>query len=82
MTATLHVLLRDLDPAVRLARHAEKLKIDDEKVLKNVAQAKSRLIRLRDALGDLQAQGEAETRSRAPAFRGGIRPTAAVMGGR
>lgn len=77
-----HFLLRHLDLAVRSARHAEKLKIDDEKVLKNVAQAKSRLIRLRDALGDLQAQGEAETRSRAPAFRGGIRPTAAVMGGR
>lgn len=33
-------------------------------------------------LAELQAQGEAETRSRAPAFRCGIRPAAAVMGGR
>lgn len=75
-----HFLLRHLDPAVRSARHAEKLKIADEKVAGAVVQAKSRLVRLRDALGDLQAQGEPETRSRTPVFRGGSRSPAIAIG--
>ena len=75
-----HFLLRHLDPAVRSARSAVKLKITDENVLKSVTGAKTRLIRIRDALGDLQAKGVPETRSRAPNFRGGARPINAVLG--
>jgi hypothetical protein len=36
-----------------------------------IGQAKVRMVRLRDALADLDAKGTGETRSRAPNFRGG-----------
>lgn len=75
-----HFLLRHLDPAVRSARAAVKFKITDEQVLKSVTEAKARLIRIRDALGDLQARGAPETRSQALNFRGGTRPISAVLG--
>lgn len=75
-----HFLLRHLDPAIRTARHAAKLKIVDEKVLAAVGQAKVRMVRLRDALADLDAKGTAETRSRAPNFRGGTKTISAVLG--
>lgn len=75
-----HFLLRHLDPAVRSARSAAKLKITDEQMLKSVMGAKTRLIRIRDALGDLQARGAPETRSRALNFRGGTHPISAVLG--
>jgi hypothetical protein len=52
-----HFLLRHLDPAIRTARHAAKLKILDEKVLTAVEQAKVRMVRLHDALADLDAKG-------------------------
>src|SRR5260221_6450353 len=66
-----HFLLRHLDPAIRSARHAARLRIADEKVLAAVGAAKVRLVRLRDALADLQGAGLAEAHSRAVAFRGG-----------
>jgi hypothetical protein len=75
-----HFLLRHLDPAIRTARHAVKLKIADEKVQAAVEQAKVRMVRLRDALGDLDATGVHETRSLATNFRGGAKATSAVLG--
>lgn len=75
-----HFMLRHLDPAVRSARYAAKLKIADEKVLAAVTEAKARLMRLRDAMADLHAKGPAASRSRSPRFRGGARPISAVLG--
>ena len=75
-----HFLLRHLDPAIRTARHAVKLKIVDEKVLAAVGQAKVRLVRLRDALADLDAKETSETRSHATHFRGGTKAVSAVLG--
>jgi hypothetical protein len=75
-----HFLFRHLDPAIRTARHATKLKIVDEKVMAAVGQAKVRMVRLRDALADLDAKGTGETRSRTPNFRGGAKAISAVLG--
>ena len=75
-----HYLLRHLDPAVRSARNAARLKIEDEKVLKAVGAAKVRMVRLRDALADLDTAGQPETRSRTPIFRGGSKGLSAVLG--
>lgn len=75
-----HLLLRHIDPAVRSARQFALLKFPDEKVAKVVKDAKKRLIRLRDALGDLQARDGVPTRSRPLTFRGGPSSTNAVMG--
>jgi hypothetical protein len=75
-----HFLLRHLDPAIRTARHAAKLKIVDEKVLAAVGQSKTRMVRLRDALADLDEKGASDTRSRAPNFRGGAKAVSAVLG--
>lgn len=64
-------LLRQLDPAVRSARQASKLKFGNEGVQKLVVGAKSRLTRLRDALGALhEADGAAAPISASPLFRG------------
>lgn len=75
-----HFLLRHLDPAVRSARYAARLRISDEKVADAIDAVKSRLVRLRDALADLHAKEETPTRSRAPGFRGGARKVSAVLG--
>jgi hypothetical protein len=75
-----HFLLRHIDPAIRTARHAGTLKIQDERVRDVLAKAKKRLVRLRDALADLDAQETSETRSRSPAFRGGSPVLSAVLG--
>ena len=75
-----HFLLRHLDPAVRSARHAARLKIADEKVEAAIDKAKVRLVRLRDALADLHATGDANTKSRGASFRGGSRAFNAVIG--
>jgi hypothetical protein len=76
-----HFLLRHMDPAVKSARFGSKMKIADAKVLELVVEAKARLLRLRDALADLQArETTATTRSRSPAFRGGNRSISAVLG--
>jgi hypothetical protein len=75
-----HLLLDHLDPAVRSARFAAKLKIPDEKVKVIVNEAKGRLVRLRDALGDLHSQDVTPTRSRPLAFRGGGAAIGAALG--
>ena len=75
-----HFLLRHLDPAVRSARHAARLKIADEKVEAVIDKAKVRLVRLRDALADLHETGDANTKSRGVSFRGGSRVINAVIG--
>jgi hypothetical protein len=75
-----HFLLRHIDPAIRSARHAATLKIADEQVLKAVCDAKSRLVRLHDALVDLDEKRGNETRSRTPSFRGSAQAINAVMG--
>jgi hypothetical protein len=64
-------LLRQLDPAVRSTKQASKLKFGDEGVQKLVVDAKSRLTRLRDALGALhETDGVAVPISASPLFRG------------
>jgi len=75
-----HFLLRHVDPAVRSARLGAHLRIADERVRKAVNNVKSRLVRLRDALADLQAKEGTPTRSRSPAFRGGAKSISAAMG--
>jgi hypothetical protein len=54
--------------------------LDDEKVARVVVEAKKRLIRLRDALGDLHAKGATPTRSRPLTFRSGSSSINAVIG--
>ena len=76
-----HFLLYHLDPAIRSARHAVRLKITDQKVLKAVSDAKVRLIRLRDALAALHEKADAPTRSPTVRFRGGgAKAVSAVLG--
>ena len=75
-----HFLLQHLDTAMRSVRYAARLKIRDEKVKDLVNNARARLARLRDAMGDLHSQDEAATRSRSLAFRGGGPSISAVLG--
>jgi hypothetical protein len=79
-------LLRQLDPAVRSTRQASKLKFSDDGVQKLVGDAKSRLTRLRDALGALhEADGAAAPASASPRFRGnrpGSGSMSIIQGGR
>jgi hypothetical protein len=75
-----HLLLRHLDPAIRSARFCTRLRIADDKVTSIVSDVDSRLVRLRDALADLQATEGISSRSRPPAFRGGAHSLAAVSG--
>jgi len=75
-----HLLLRHIDPAVRPARQCAQLKLADEKVARVVVEAKKRLTRLRDALGDLQATESMPTWSGPLTFRGGSSSINAVIG--
>lgn len=75
-----HLLLRHIDPAVRSARQCARLKLTDEKVARVVLEAKKRLIRLRDALGDLQATESVPTWSGPLTFRGRSSSINAVIG--
>ncbi|MGH7051329.1 MAG: hypothetical protein ACREE5_11905, partial [Acetobacteraceae bacterium] len=79
-------LLHQLDPAVRSTRQASKLKFGDEGVQKLVVDAKSRLTRLRDALGALhEADGAAAPASASPFYRGnwpGSGGMSVIQGGR
>jgi hypothetical protein len=77
---TEHLLLHLIDPAVRSARQIALLKLPDENVAKVVKVAKKRLIRLRDALGDLQATKSVPTWSGPLTFRGGSSSINAVIG--
>jgi hypothetical protein len=54
--------------------------LPDGNVAKVVKAAKKRLIRLRDALGDLQAKESVPTRSGPLTFRGGSSAINAVIG--
>jgi hypothetical protein len=65
-----HFLLHHLDPAVRSARLAARLKIGSDDVAKLIVETKKRLINLRDPLGALYSCSDAATRSRAPKLRG------------
>jgi hypothetical protein len=65
-----HFLLHQLDPAVRSARLASRLKISDPTLVKLVTESKKRLINLRDSMGDLHLKSESASRSAAPKFRG------------
>jgi hypothetical protein len=75
-----HFLLRHLEPAVRSARLGVRLKIADDDARRFVDDAKKRLVRLRDALDDLDSQGGIASRSPAVSFRGGGGAVAAVLG--
>jgi hypothetical protein len=65
-----HFLLHYLDPAVRSARLASRLKYGDDDIAKLVNETKKRLTNLRDPLGDLHSTSASATRSVTPKFRG------------
>jgi len=65
-----HFLLHHLDPAVRSARLASRLKFSDDTIAKLINETKKRLINLRDPLGDLHSSSASATRSATPKFRG------------
>jgi hypothetical protein len=75
-----HLLLHHIDPAIRSARRCAKLKFSDDKVATVVVSARDRLIRLREALGDLHGKDMMPTQSRALFFRGGAGSISAVIG--
>ena len=75
-----HFLLNLVDPAVRTARFASRLKIQDESVKRLIDEARTRLIRFRDALADLHSHETAPTYSESVPFRGGGQAINAVLG--
>jgi hypothetical protein len=75
-----HFLLHHVEPAVRSARLGARLKIADDDTRRLVDDARKRLVRLRDALDDLDSQDGIDTRSPAVPFRGGGGAIAAVLG--
>jgi hypothetical protein len=75
-----HYLLHHVEPAVRSARLGARLKIADDDTRRLVDDARKRLVRLRDALDDLDSQDGIDTRSPAVPFRGGGGAIAAVLG--
>jgi hypothetical protein len=75
-----HFLVRYIDPSVRSARRGARLKISDKDVVTAIDQARGRLARLRDALAELDAEGDPRTRSGTVRFRGGGGAISAVVG--
>ena len=75
-----YFLLHHLDPAVRSARLAARLKFGDDDIAKLIDETKKRLINLRDPLGDLHSCSDSATRSRAPKFRGKDRNSQTAVG--
>lgn len=75
-----HFLLHVLDPAVRSARLAARLKLGDDNMLKLIMETKKRLNNLRDPLGDLHASSSTATRSSTPKFRGENQNSQSVAG--
>lgn len=65
-----HFLLHHLDPAVRSARLASRLRFGDDDIAKLINETRKRLINLRDPLGDLHSSSASATRSATPRFRG------------
>jgi hypothetical protein len=75
-----HFLLNLLDPAVRTARLASRLKVQDETVKQLLDETKTRLIRVRDALADLHSSDITPTYVTPVPFRGGGGVINAVLG--
>ena len=75
-----HFLLHTLDPTVRSARLASRLKFNDESLAKLINETKKRVINLRDPLGDLHLTSTAATRSAMPKFRGLERSAQSAVG--
>jgi len=75
-----HFILRMVDPAVKSARPGSQLKIADERLAKAVSGAKTRLIRLRDALWDLHESTGAVPHSESVPFRGSGRAVNSQFG--
>lgn len=75
-----HFLLHHLDPAVRSARLAARLKFGNSNIVKLIDETKKRLINLRDPLGDLHSSSASATRSHAPRFRGEDRNSQSAVG--
>jgi hypothetical protein len=75
-----YFLLHHLDPAVRSARLAARLKFGNDDIARLVDETKKRLINLRDPLGDLHSCSDSATRSRAPKFRGKDRNSQSAVG--
>ena len=75
-----HFLLHYLDPAVRSARVASRLRFGDEDIKKLVDETRKRLTNLRDPLGDLHSSIEESTRSAAPQYRGDNRSPQSAVG--
>jgi hypothetical protein len=75
-----HFLLNLLDPAVRTARFASRLKISDESLKKLFDESKTRLIRVRDALADLHMSENTPVYLNPVPFRGGGGAINAVLG--
>lgn len=75
-----HFLLHHLDPAVRSARLASRLKFADEKITKIIDDTKKRLTNLRDPLGDLHSFSSSATRSASPRYRGDNQESQSAVG--
>jgi hypothetical protein len=75
-----HFLLHHLDPAVRSARIASRLKFADDHIANLVDETKRRLTNLRDPLGDLHSASTSATRSAAPRFRGDNQKSQSAVG--
>ncbi len=75
-----HFLLHHLDPAVRSARLASRLKFANGDVVKLINETKKRLTNLRDPLGDLHSTSASATRSAAPKFRGNDQNSQSAVG--
>ena len=75
-----HFLLHLLDPAVRSARLASRLRFGNDDIAKLVNDAKKRLTNLRDSLGDLHATSASATRSAALRFRGNDQSSQSAVG--
>ncbi len=75
-----HFLLHHLDPAVRSARIASRLKFNDEDVAKLFDDTRKRLTNLRDPLGDLHSTSASASRSAAPKFRGNDQSSQSAVG--
>lgn len=75
-----HFLLHHVDPAIRTARYGTQLKVENEQVMAVLSAAKARMIRLRDALADLEAGDQTVSRSLAAPFRGGASSVSAMLG--
>ncbi len=73
-------ILRMLDPAIRAARIGDKMKFSDEAIAEVVNKAKTRLIRFRDVMADLNEKSSSVSRTRVPPFRGGTRVLGTAVG--